>query len=97
MKSKVKTPELEKIRANRQESQSIGNFLDWLHSEQELHICAYDGECEEGFGPDNWHGIYTEERDSIEKLLARYFDIDLNKVESERQALLDELRRNNEG
>lgn len=82
MESKVKTPELEKIRANWDESQKLRDFLKWLQ-EQELHLCVYDGECE----------VYYETPSTIEKLLALYFKIDLDKAEKERQALLDTLRK----
>lgn len=84
MESEVKTPELEKIQTNRQESQSIGSFLDWLQNEQEVLLCRC-GRIDELYPID----------EGIEKLLAEYFGIDLNKAELERQALLDEIRKNN--
>jgi len=74
------TPELEKMRGVREESQKIGRFLDWLRGEG-LEVCKVGGEP-----------FYL----SIEQLLAKYFEIDLEKVEEERRALLDHLRELNE-
>lgn len=86
----MKTPELEKINANRDDSQRLGEFIEWLLNKQDLRLCTYEGECD---GDNNGeHGIYTEYNLSIEKLLALYFEIDLSKAEKERQGLLAELR-----
>jgi len=42
--------------------------------------------------PEGYFRVYT----SMEKLLAQYFDIDLNKVEKERRQMLEELRKYHE-
>lgn len=39
--------------------------------------------------------ILMEKTITIENLLAKYFDIDLTKAETERQALLDAIRTEN--
>jgi len=76
-----KYPECEKMSAVREESQAIGQFLDWLCGEKEYEICSYkDGD------------ILTPIRFSIENLLAEFFDIDLKKVEKEKHAMLVALR-----
>jgi len=74
------TPELEKMRGVREESQKIGQFLDWLRGEG---MQIVDGDDEP---------LYL----SIEQLLAKYFEIDLEKVEEERRALLAYQRALNE-
>jgi hypothetical protein len=107
-----------------EDSQKIGNFLDWLLQEQDIHLCSphiHNDNCYEhgtveppADGKRSWDsGInyrqkYTDEkwlvcgykenenvlvRESFEKLLARYFDIDLDKVEKEKRAMLEELRK----
>lgn len=89
----METPELEKIATNRDESQKLGEFLHWLRQEQELHLCTYDGECEGDYAKFvDGHGVYSETPLTPEKLLALYFEVDLDKAEKERRGLLDELR-----
>ena len=75
-------PESEKLLAIKDKSQIIGEFLDWLRSEQEVTLCTLD-ESEDQFYP-----VFV----SIEDLLAEYFGIDLQKVEQEKVALLEALR-----
>ena len=101
-------PECEKMAAVRDDSQKLGDFLEWLGS-KDYRICAWqegisdadrivdafatlqgrgnpdiDNEPERGWTPIN---------KDIEKILADYFSIDLKKVEEERRALLEEIRR----
>ena len=84
-----KYPECDKIVAVHDQSQKLGEFLDWLR-EQGWELCAYQGvedeESEET--PDGWYPIHKP----AEQLLAKFFGIDLNKVEAERRALLEAIR-----
>lgn len=81
-----KTPELDKMLAVKEKSQSIGEFLEWL-GEQSLLICEYgDSDCEEC-----GNELYLAHRRK-EQLLAGFFEIDLNKCEQERQQILADLR-----
>ncbi len=82
---KTKTPELNRIIGVSEDSQRIGEFLEWL-AEQEITLAKWNDNEEELF----------EIRQSREQLLANYFEIDLVKAEKERQALLDEVRAENE-
>jgi len=78
---KIETPELDKMRDVREKSQLIGNFLSWL--EEEKYCIGV------------WNIRYNEyepTRLSIEKLLAQYFEIDLDKAEQERSQLLESIR-----
>lgn len=80
--------ELEKISAVKDKSQAIGEFLEWARSE--------------GFFLASWQHFGNPEPEGYDRLvasnkttnqwLAEYFEIDLNKAEEERQALLDEIR-----
>jgi hypothetical protein len=79
----VKMPECEKMAAVQVESRAISGFLGWL-DEQGIELC----ERAEGSFGGNLFPILT----GREELLARYFDIDLVKVENERRALLASLR-----
>ncbi len=121
----TKTTELEKMRAVHEQSQPIGEFLDWLAG-QGIQLMKYAPSSHERWpwesrvaadgrrlgyyrvqrhGP--WEGIHgpPEEykgddeplwwRESVEEMLARFFEVDLNAVEDERRALLDEIRKAN--
>lgn len=72
----VSTPTLDLMVAVHPESQAIGNFIAWLE-ENGMHIAVYYNRSQTC--PIN---------ESIEQLLARYFDIDLNVAEKERCAIL---------
>jgi hypothetical protein len=44
---------------------------------------------------ESWHEGFIPVFAGIEKLLAEYYEIDLNKVEDERRAMLDDIRKQN--
>lgn len=83
---RYKTPELDKMLAVKDESQKIGEFLEWLGQES-LLICGFDES-----GCDECGNQLYPTRSTREQLLADYFEIDLNKCEQERQQLLANLR-----
>ena len=86
MSVEVPTPECDKMVAIRDKSQIIGEFIDWLTSEKGYTIAELDQEAEEGY--QNYYPVSY----SMEKLLAEFFEIDLNKVEAERRAILEAIR-----
>lgn len=101
MSAQPECPECEKLTQVSEESQRIGFFLEWL-SNQGIVLSKYDHDfsgtlrdsegneedCDEMLMP-AWE--YKGDT-GINKLLAEYFDIDLNKVEEERRALLKWLQ-----
>lgn len=87
MSEKIKIPELEKLTKVRDASLIISNFIGWLY-EEKIELAKYK-EREE------YSDILIPHREDTESLLARYFNIDLNKVEKERQALLNNIREKN--
>lgn len=87
-----KMPECERMRAVKDQSQAIGEFLTWLSGTKGLVLAEWrpsemfmGGER----APDELFPVTI----SIEVILAEHFDIDLNKVEEEKCALLDHIRR----
>lgn len=76
-------PECEKMAAVKDQSQVIGEFLEWAEATQEFELCIYSGYSKE----------YIPVGITKERLLARFFDINLDKVEKEKRQMLDELRR----
>ena len=84
-KSYPPTPELDKMSAVKDKSQIIGAFLDQL-SEQGLCLAKWvEGERNED-------DVLAPVNQTIEETLSIYFDIDLKKVEKERQAILAHIR-----
>lgn len=75
-------PEHEKLAAIKDKSQAIGGFLEWLE-EQGITLCTL---------PEN-SDYFVPCHMPIQQRLAKYFDIDLNKLEQEKQAMLEELRQ----
>jgi len=73
-------PECAKMAAVTEKSRAIGSFLEWLPSQGVILAIHEPGE---GLVP-----CHT----SIETLLAGYFEIDLQKVEAEKRAILDNLQ-----
>ncbi len=65
------------------QSQAIGEFLEWL-DESGVVLCHID--------TDKAFDEFTPIRTPRIKLLARYFEIDLEKIEAEKRQMLDELR-----
>jgi hypothetical protein len=84
-------PECEKMRAVQGQSQVVGAFLDWLSSVKRVHLMVdFESDETDMNGP-----VQVPIRESIEELLAEYFEIDLKKVEKEKQALLEYIRQQN--
>jgi hypothetical protein len=102
-KEAILTPECEKMRAVKEKSQAIGEFLEWLNAEKGVHLAQYhehtraclDIDAHLVCGVSEQHMLLWNY--NIERLLAEFFDIDLNTVEEEKQALLDDLRARNAG
>ena len=81
MTDKTKYPECEKMAAVRDKSQACGEFLEWLNAEKDLHLGSYTSE-----------GLMRGVNFKTEELLAKFFEIDLVKVEAERRAMIEELQ-----
>jgi len=75
-------PEHGKLEKVKDQSQLIGEFLEWMENEERTTLYLYDDE--ENLVPAMFKGK--------EILLAKFFDIDLNKLEAEKRAMLDEIR-----
>jgi len=73
-------PECDKMAEVRDESQSIGAFIEWL-GEQNWEIVDSIESAH--------HRFPVSIRLSTEELLAKYFDIDLVLVEKEKRAMLE--------
>jgi hypothetical protein len=90
-------PEHDKLQTVKESSQAIGEFLDWLQNEQAVVLakehqhsedCYQDGDRVCGVQRDELAAVIAP----IHCWLARYFDIDEEKLESEKRQMLDEMR-----
>jgi len=67
------------------QSELLAKFYDWL-TEKGYSLCFWSD------GDEYDDGGYYPLSMSPEKLFAEFFGIDLNKIEAERRAILEELR-----
>jgi len=73
-------PEHEKQRAIIEQSQAIGEFLDIFLPSKGIVLAEYEG------------SRLFPAHQSITNLLAEFFDIDLKKIDEEKDRMLDKLR-----
>lgn len=84
----VETPELNRQKEiiDSGQAKAVQEFLDWLRQEKGYVLARY--EKVDGYREEQLFDVYPDP----ERLMADHFGIDLNKIESERRALLDALR-----
>jgi hypothetical protein len=91
-------PEHDKLRIVADRSQEIGTFLDWLMDDQGYELAvrhAHVQDCRDSDGSSlcaAQDGELLPANIPIRVLLARYFDINEERLEDEKRAMLDELR-----
>lgn len=79
------TPELDKISANRGDSQTIGEFLEWATTEGGFNFTkTFESGEMNLFGEKLTRDVPVR----IEDALADFFGVDLKKAEEERRTLL---------
>jgi len=102
MSTQPACPECERLSNVSKQSDPIGQFLEWMKTEKHLVIARYmriddeDGDEPEEDGDEPEEEVLVENGVSIERLLADYFNIDLEVIEKERQALLKYLQEMND-
>ena len=85
-------PEHEKLAKVADTSQLIGEFLEWLPTSG-IHLAMWLMHVDED-GDEEERLVYSPH--SIHQVLAEYYEIDLNKLEDEKVAMLEAQRRLNE-
>lgn len=88
MSTQPATPECEKLAKVSEESNKIGAFLDWL-KDKGIHLATWE------YDEDLDDERLFPHREPIQNILAEYYGIDLDKVETERRALLDWIQEQN--
>lgn len=84
-KEEVRYPEHEKLKALGDRRGTVQDFLDFLLDDAGLELCAR-----------NEFDTLLPVHLRREELMAWFFEIDLQKIEEEKRAMLAELRRMNE-
>ena len=91
-------PECDRLHAVAEKSQACGEFLEWLQ-QQGIVLARWHEHDEECYGESGFRTCgYSKEGDlqldhtNIQTWLAKFFDIDMNKVENERRALLEAMQ-----
>lgn len=80
-------PEHLKLRAVKDQSQTIGQFIDWLMHEREPAVELMVLQQGRNFCD------YRPVGGTIQTLLAEYLEIDLQKLDAEKEAMLDACRK----
>lgn len=80
-----KYPEHEKLKKREKDALLIGSFYDFLQ-EQEWEIAEYDDESER---------LFTV-RQRPEEIIGLFLGVDPKKLEAEKRAMLEEIRRTDE-
>lgn len=96
--TKEQYPEHQKLQAVREKSQAIGEFLEWLLSIKGFRLAKWmkvPDESEFASETDEVDALVQQSID-VNKLLAEYYDIDLDKLEAEKMAMLEDLRKQNQ-
>ena len=75
-------PEHEKMQKIQKKAQAVGEFIEWIR-DKDIEFCLWDEHQSE----------FVPFRDSIEKILASYFGIDLTVIETEKRAMLEICRK----
>jgi hypothetical protein len=82
----TKYPECEKMSRCTEKSQICGEFLEWLLNK---YCLAKWTKTDNSFNPEELVPV----NDSIENILADFFEIDLKLVEKEKIQVLEEIRK----
>ncbi len=85
-------PEHEKMAEIVDVSNRIGEFLEWLHEQTDYRVCERHERGKNLFG-DPIVEYFPLNRPFIRDLLARYYSIDLQKIEQEKRQMLVGLRK----
>lgn len=82
-------PEHVKLEKISDKSQAIHDFLEWTREKHNLQL----GMRVEGYGGD---ALFEHSTQNEKALLAEHFDIDMQKLEEEKDAMIEELRQRQE-
>lgn len=79
-------PEHTRLHAVKDKAQVVGEFIEWMH-EQGVVFCQFSEHGTQHF--ESHEQLYNR---PIEEIVARFFEIDRDKLEQEKRAMLEDLR-----
>jgi hypothetical protein len=82
-------PEHEKMAAVQEHTQVMGEWVSWLQAKGYVLAEYGTGKPGDDRSPDRLYAVHSDPM----ALMAEFFDIDPVKVETEKRAMLDEMRR----
>lgn len=83
-------PEHEKLEKVKEETQAIGQFLEWLNSKKKIILGSYFKDADNlNTDLQEMRMIYVQH----EKLIAEFYGIDLDKLEQEKRDILKSIRQ----
>ncbi len=85
-------PEHTKLDGIKEKSQWLGEFLDWAN-EKGMHLHKYVGDETLSSASEGKHMALIRVNRSINDILSEFLDIDLRKLEEEKQLMLRELKQ----
>lgn len=86
------TPTLDKMISVAEDSNKIGDFLDWLRDNKKIILCKWHD-----YRKDEYESLPTgfyQTHETFDSLLHEYFDIDPVREEMERKAVLEWVQTN---
>jgi len=96
-------PEHAKLEKVKSRSQAIGEFLAWLQQEKGIFLGRYEQEecadCEEegeDCGADDHISVFHPFTPSVQRTLADFFGIDYDALQNEKDAMLEDIRQQQE-
>ena len=91
-------PEHEKLQAVKDKSQAIGEFVEWLQGTKGFRLAKWEKVPDESVFADEGSEVdeLFQQFINIEQLLAEFFGIDLQKLEQEKRAMLEQIRKLNQ-
>lgn len=94
----VEYPEHEKLHKVNDKSQTIGEFVEWMRDSKQAYFATeheHTESCEDDDGDlqcDLKESELIPVRTPITKLLAEFFQIDLDKIDIEKESMLQSIR-----
>ncbi|MNE90885.1 hypothetical protein D3C80_1884350 [compost metagenome] len=71
-----------------EKKQEIGAFIEWLSETKDIRLCTYVGTTETNI-PERAQDLWQPVPEHVNHLIAEYYGIDLEKLEQERQVMIE--------
>lgn len=86
-------PEHEKVEAVKRQSQAIHEFIRWLSAEKKVHLAEWVPLHEGSDGSQSRAANLHYTRQTLDNLVAEFFEVDLKKFQAEKDQMVEEVMR----